>query len=77
MDDPGFYSIIDDTVDDPEAQRELVAAFAEIQERRVRFYPGYRSARFLASVPRVRAGLGYRPADGRDPDGPGRDVRRG
>ena len=47
--DPGFYSIIDYTVDGPETQRELVDAFAAIQERWVRFYPGYQSARFLAS----------------------------
>lgn len=48
--EPGFYSIIDYTVDGPETQRALVEAFAEIQERRVRSYPGYRSARFLAST---------------------------
>lgn len=54
MNDPGFYSIIDYTVDGPETQRELVEAFAEIQERWVRFYPGYRSARFLASVDGTR-----------------------
>lgn len=52
--DAGFYSIIDYTVDGPQTQRELVAAFAEIQERWVRFYPGYRSARFLASVDGTR-----------------------
>ncbi len=45
----GFYSIIDYTVDGPETQRELVDAFADIQERRVRGYPGYRAARFLVS----------------------------
>ena len=48
--DARFYSIIDYTVDGPQTQRELVEAFADIQERRVRFYPGYRSARFLAST---------------------------
>lgn len=44
--DSGFYSIIDHTVDGFDTQRELVEAFAEIQERWVRFYPGYRSSRF-------------------------------
>ncbi|MDG4795655.1 antibiotic biosynthesis monooxygenase [Micromonospora sp. WMMD1082] len=48
-DDAGFYSIIDYTVDGPQSQHELIEAFAEIQERRVRHYPGYRSARLLAS----------------------------
>lgn len=52
--DPGFYSIIDYTVDGAETQRELVDAFAEIQERWVRFHPGYRSARLLASVDGTR-----------------------
>ncbi|MEH1102844.1 antibiotic biosynthesis monooxygenase [Micromonospora sp. CPCC 205561] len=52
--DTGFYSIIDYTVDGPETQRELVTAFADIQERWVRFYPGYRSARFHASTDGTR-----------------------
>ncbi|MBB4931591.1 C-6 monooxygenase [Lipingzhangella halophila] len=52
--DSGFYSIIDYTVDGFDTQRELVAAFAEIQERWVRFYPGYRSARFHASTDGAR-----------------------
>lgn len=52
--DSGFYSIIDYTVDGFETQRELVAAFAEIQERWVRFYPGYRSARFHVSTDGTR-----------------------
>ncbi|ARQ69619.1 antibiotic biosynthesis monooxygenase [Streptomyces marincola] len=52
--DPGFYSIIDYTVDGPETQKELVEAFAEIQERWVRFYPGYRSARFHVSTDGTR-----------------------
>lgn len=52
--DIGYYSLIDYTVDGPETQRELVAAFAELQERWVRFYPGYRSARFLASIDGTR-----------------------
>ncbi|GAA2912523.1 hypothetical protein GCM10010517_79100 [Streptosporangium fragile] len=52
--DSGFYSIIDYTVDGPETQRELVEAFAEIQERWVRFYPGYRSARFHVSLDGTR-----------------------
>lgn len=52
--DTGFYSIIDYTVDGHETQRELVEAFAEIQERWVRFYPGYRSARFHVSTDGTR-----------------------
>jgi C-6 monooxygenase len=52
--DHGFYSIIDYTVDGPQTQQELVEAFARIQEERVRFYPGYRSARFLVSVDGTR-----------------------
>ncbi|MFG1946317.1 antibiotic biosynthesis monooxygenase family protein [Nonomuraea sp. NPDC048826] len=52
--DAGFYSIIDYTVDGAETQREFVAAFAEIQERWVRFYPGYRSARFHVSTDGTR-----------------------
>ncbi|MGK5672102.1 antibiotic biosynthesis monooxygenase family protein [Micromonospora sp. URMC 106] len=52
--DSGFYSIIDYTVDGPDTQRELVEAFAEIQERWVRFYPGYRSARFHVSTDGTR-----------------------
>ncbi|GAA4929525.1 C-6 monooxygenase [Nonomuraea thailandensis] len=52
--DPGFYSIIDYTVDGPDTQRELVEAFAEIQERWVRFHPGYRSARFHISTDGTR-----------------------
>ncbi|MGA4843890.1 antibiotic biosynthesis monooxygenase family protein [Streptomyces sp. G45] len=50
----GFSSIIDYTVDGPETQRELVTAFAAIQERWVRFYPGYRSARFHVSTDGTR-----------------------
>ncbi|RSO02628.1 antibiotic biosynthesis monooxygenase, partial [Streptomyces sp. WAC 06725] len=52
--DSGFYSIIDYTVDASDTQRELVEAFAEIQERWVRFYPGYRSARFHVSTDGTR-----------------------
>jgi len=52
--DSGFYSIIEYTVDGPETQKELVEAFAEIQERWVRFYPGYRSARFHVSLDGTR-----------------------
>ncbi|SNR41365.1 antibiotic biosynthesis monooxygenase family protein [Actinomadura mexicana] len=52
--DTGFYSIIDYTVDGIDTQRELVAAFGEIQERWVRFYPGYRSARFHVSTDGTR-----------------------
>ncbi|MCH0541912.1 antibiotic biosynthesis monooxygenase [Streptomyces sp. MUM 203J] len=52
--DNGFYSIIDYTVDGPETQAELVSAFAEIQERWVSFYPGYRSSRFHVSTDGAR-----------------------
>jgi C-6 monooxygenase len=52
--DSGFYSIIDYTVDGFDTQHELVEAFAEIQERWVRFYPGYRSARFHVSTDGTR-----------------------
>ncbi|MEV8637921.1 antibiotic biosynthesis monooxygenase [Streptosporangium sp. NPDC051023] len=52
--DPGFYSIIDYTVDGRETQRELADAFAELQERWVRFYPGYRSARIHVSTDGTR-----------------------
>lgn len=52
--DARFFSIIDYTVDGPETQRELVEAFAEIQQRRVRSYPGYQWARFLASADGTR-----------------------
>ncbi|MEV4464086.1 antibiotic biosynthesis monooxygenase [Micromonospora echinofusca] len=52
--DTGFYSIIDYTVDGPDTQRELVAAFADVQERWVRFYPGYQSARFHVSTDGTR-----------------------
>ncbi|MFY1686701.1 antibiotic biosynthesis monooxygenase [Plantactinospora sp. WMMB782] len=51
---PDFYSIIDYTVDGPATQEELVAAFAEIQDRWVRFHPGYVSARFLVSLDGTR-----------------------
>ncbi|WP_156722343.1 antibiotic biosynthesis monooxygenase [Streptomyces apocyni] len=50
----GFYSIIDYTVDSAQTQEELVAAFAKIQEEWVRFYPGYRSARFHVSTDGTR-----------------------
>ncbi|GAA3067641.1 antibiotic biosynthesis monooxygenase family protein [Streptosporangium carneum] len=52
--DHGFYSIIDYTVDSARTQRELVDAFAEIQERWVRFHPGYRSARLHVSTDGTR-----------------------
>lgn len=52
--DAQFFSIIDYTTDGPETQQELVEAFAEIQQRRVRSYPGYRWARFLASADGTR-----------------------
>ena len=49
-DEHGFFSIIDYAVDGAHTQRELIEAFAEIQERWVCFHPGYRSARLFASV---------------------------
>ncbi|WP_410627871.1 antibiotic biosynthesis monooxygenase family protein [Amycolatopsis sp. cmx-8-4] len=52
--DTGFYSIIEHAVDGPETQRALVDAFAEIQQRWVRFYPGYVSARFHVSTDGTR-----------------------
>ncbi|WP_405097562.1 antibiotic biosynthesis monooxygenase family protein [Micromonospora sp. NBC_01412] len=52
--DSGFYSIIDYPVDGPDVARELVETFAEIQERWVRHHPGFRSARFLASLDGAR-----------------------
>jgi C-6 monooxygenase len=52
--DAGYYSIIDYAVDGPRSQRELVDAFVDLQERWVRFYPGYRSARIFASVDGTR-----------------------
>ncbi|MFI6452584.1 antibiotic biosynthesis monooxygenase family protein [Streptosporangium amethystogenes] len=52
--DTGFYSIIDYTVNGFDTQRELVEVFAEIQERWVRFHPGYRSARFHVSTDGTR-----------------------
>ncbi|GEB52739.1 MULTISPECIES: antibiotic biosynthesis monooxygenase family protein [Streptomyces] len=54
MGDDGFYSVIDYTVDGPATQAELVEAFARIQERWVRWYPGYRSARFHVSTDGTR-----------------------
>ena len=50
MADTAFYSIIDYTVDDATTQQALIDGFAELQERWVCFYPGYRSARLFASV---------------------------
>lgn len=50
MDDQGFFSIIDYAVDGEHTQRELIDAFADIQQRWVCFYPGYRGARLFASV---------------------------
>lgn len=52
--DPTFYSIIDYTVDGSETQRELAEAFAELQKRWVRFYPGFHSARIVASTDGTR-----------------------
>lgn len=52
-----FYSIIDYTAGGPGMQAEIAAAFAQVQKDWVAFYPGYISARFLASTDgtRVRA----------------------
>lgn len=52
--DNGFCSIIEYAVDGPGTQSALVDAFAEIQERWVRFYPGYVSARFHVSADGAR-----------------------
>lgn len=52
--DKGFYSIIEYATDGRETQAALVDAFTEIQERWVRFYPGYVSARFHVSVDGTR-----------------------
>lgn len=49
QDTAGFYSIIDYTVDGPPTQQELIEAFVGLQERWVRFYPGYKSAHLFAS----------------------------
>lgn len=51
---PAFYSVIDYTVDGVETQCRLIEAFAAIQEDWVRFYPGFRSATFLASLDGTR-----------------------
>lgn len=50
QDTRGFYSIIDYTVDGPQTQLELIEAFAGLQEKWVRFYPGYKSAHLFAST---------------------------
>lgn len=50
MEDAEFCSIIDYALDGHDAQRELIDAFAALQERWVRFYPGYVSATIFASV---------------------------
>lgn len=52
--DTSFYSIIDYAVDGARTQSELIDAFIELQERWVRFYPGYRSARLFASLDGTR-----------------------
>ncbi|MDF2693675.1 MAG: antibiotic biosynthesis monooxygenase [Labilithrix sp.] len=54
QDTAGFYSIIDYTVDGPETQRELIDAFTLLQEKWVRFYPGYKSAHLFASIDGTR-----------------------
>lgn len=54
QDTAGFYSIIDYTVDGPQTQQELIEAFARLQERWVRFYPGYKSAHLFASIDGTR-----------------------
>lgn len=45
-----FYSIIDYTAPSREGQREIAQAFAQIQRDWVASYPGFVSARFLAST---------------------------
>ncbi|MFF4320394.1 antibiotic biosynthesis monooxygenase family protein [Streptomyces sp. NPDC001568] len=52
--DPGFYSIIDYTVDGAGTQEEFVEVFAGIQDEWVAFHPGYRSARFHVSTDGTR-----------------------
>lgn len=54
QDTTGFYSIIDYTVDGPATQHELIDAFAALQEKWVRFYPGYKSAHLFASIDGTR-----------------------
>lgn len=53
-DQPAFYSIIDYTVDGPDTQHEIAEAFVGLQERWVRFHPGFHSARMLASTDGTR-----------------------
>ncbi|MDD7973034.1 antibiotic biosynthesis monooxygenase family protein [Roseinatronobacter alkalisoli] len=45
-----FYSIIDYTAPEIEDQAKIAATFAQIQKEWVASYPGYVSARFLAST---------------------------
>ncbi|WP_168201310.1 antibiotic biosynthesis monooxygenase [Qingshengfaniella alkalisoli] len=45
-----FYSIIDYSASNAEDQAKIASAFAEIQKEWVASYPGYSSARFLAST---------------------------
>lgn len=47
--DNQFYSIIDYSVDSAETQAAVISAFADIQRKWVASYPGYGSAKFLAS----------------------------
>ena len=54
QDTKGFYSIIDYTVDGAETQHELIEAFAGLQEKWVRFYPGYKAAQLFASTDGTR-----------------------
>jgi C-6 monooxygenase len=49
-DEQSFFSIIDYAVDGARTQRELIDAFAEIQQQWVSFHEGYRGARLFASV---------------------------
>ena len=52
--DSGFYSVIDYAVDGTRTQRELIDEFARIQERWVRFHPGYVSATLFADLAGTR-----------------------
>jgi heme-degrading monooxygenase HmoA len=74
-----FYSIIDYTAPSTEEQREIAEAFAQIQRDWVAPYPGFVSARFLASTDgnTVRAIVEWESEDAfhtfeRESDGKGR-----
>lgn len=48
-DQHGFYSVIDYSVDSAHTQQEYVRAFEELAREWVSHWPGFLSARFLAS----------------------------